>query len=226
MSVINGHAPIRAVLFDLDGTLLDTAPDMVGAMNALRAEEDLPPLDFAMARAQVSHGTSGLMRIGFPDAEGAVLERLRDRFLALYRARLFDETGLFPGGDAMLEHIEHASLPWGVVTNKPGWLAGPLLAGLGLDQRMACLVSGDTLPVRKPHPEPLLHAAQAIGVAPPSCVYVGDALRDIEAARAAGMRAVVASFGYVSPEDQHQLWPAEAWIDEPRDLIDWLESST
>lgn len=226
MSVVNGHAPIRAVLFDLDGTLLDTAPDMVGAMNALRAEEDLPPLDFAMARAQVSHGTNGLMRIGFPDAEGAVLERLRDRFLALYRARLFDETDLFPGGDAMLEHIEHAALPWGVVTNKPGWLAGPLLAGLGLDQRVACLVSGDTLPVRKPHPEPLLHAAQAIGVAPPSCVYVGDALRDIEAARAAGMRAVVASFGYVSPEDQHQLWPAEAWIDEPRDLIDWLESST
>lgn len=226
MSFGNGRAPIRAVLFDLDGTLLDTAPDMVGAMNALRAQEALPPLDFALARAQVSHGTNGLMRIGFPDAEGEILDRLRERFLALYRARLCDETGLFPGGDTLLEHIERASLPWGVVTNKPGWLAGPLLAGLGLERRMACLVSGDTLPVRKPHPQPLLHAAEAIGVAPQSCVYVGDALRDIEAARAAGMRAVVASFGYISPADEPHLWPAQAWIDEPRGLIDWLGSPT
>lgn len=225
MSAGGGRAPVRAVLFDLDGTLLDTAPDMVGAMNTLRAEQGLPPLDFETARAQVSHGSNGLMRVGFPAALGEEFDRLRDRFLALYRERLADETDLFPGGAAMLEHLENASLPWGIVTNKPGWLAEPLLAELGLDRRMACLVSGDTLPVRKPHPQPLLHAAETIGVAPGACAYVGDALRDIEAARAAGMRAVVASFGYVSAADEHHLWPAEAWLAEPRDLIGWLETA-
>lgn len=222
MNVNGQRERIRAVLFDLDGTLLDTAPDMIGAMNALRAAERLPPLDYEAARAQVSHGSNGLMRIAFPDTEGEEFERLRDRFLELYRERLADETDFFPGGAAMLAQLESAALPWGIVTNKPGWLAEPLLAELALDRRMACLVSGDTLPVRKPHPLPLLHAAESIGIAPAACVYVGDALRDIEAARAAGMRPVVASFGYVSAADEHHLWPAEAWIDTPGALIDWL----
>ncbi|MBV6423435.1 MAG: N-acetylmuramic acid 6-phosphate phosphatase [Steroidobacteraceae bacterium] len=225
MSARGRGSPVRAVLFDLDGTLLDTAPDMVGAMNALLAEECLPPVRFDTARAQVSHGSNGLMRIAFPGIEGEAFERLRDRFLALYRARLVDETDLFPGGAELLEYLEGAALPWGVVTNKPGWLAEPLLAELGLAARMACLVSGDTLPMRKPSPEPLLHAAGAIGVPPAECVYVGDALRDVEAARAAGMRAVVASFGYVSAADEHLLWPAEAWIDSPAALVRWLEGT-
>ncbi|MBV6418008.1 MAG: N-acetylmuramic acid 6-phosphate phosphatase [Steroidobacteraceae bacterium] len=225
MSAQRGPASIRAVLFDLDGTLLDTAPDMVGAMNALRAEERLPPVGFETARAQVSHGSNGLMRVGFPDAGGETLERLRERFLALYRARLADETDFFPGGAEVLEYLEQAALPWGVVTNKPGWLAEPLLDALGLATRAACLVSGDTLPVRKPNPQPLLHAAGTIGVAPAACVYVGDARRDVEAALAAGMRAVVASFGYVSAADEHHLWPAEAWIESPRALISWLEGA-
>lgn len=225
MKTCRAQPPIRAVLFDLDGTLLDTAPDMVGAMNALRAEERLPPVEFEAARAQVSHGSNGLMRVGFPDVEGESFERLRERFLALYRARLTDETSLFPGGAEMLERLERAALPWGIVTNKPGWLAEPLLEGLGLAGRMACLVSGDTLPVRKPDPKPLLHAAEAIGVPPAACVYVGDARRDVDAALAAGMRAVVASFGYVSPADEHHLWPAEAWIDSPGALIRWLEGA-
>jgi len=216
------RAPVGAVLFDLDGTLLDTAPDMVGALDTLRREEGLPPVPFALARAQVSHGSNGLLRLGFPAAAGDELERLRERFLALYNERLAQETDLFPGGEVLLAHLEAAPLPWGVVTNKPGWLAAPLLAQLGLDRRMAVLVSGDTLPERKPHPRPLLHAAESIGIDPLACVYVGDALRDVQAACAAGMRAVVASFGYVSAADEHHLWPAEAWIDAPADLIGWL----
>lgn len=219
------RTPVGAVLFDLDGTLLDTAPDMVGALNSLRVEEDLAPVPFELARPQVSHGSNGLLRVGFPEAGGEELERLRERFLAIYNDRLADETDLFPGGDAVLAHLEAAALPWGVVTNKPGWLAAPLLAELGLDRRMAVLVSGDTLPERKPHPRPLLHAAEAIGIDPLACVYVGDALRDIQAARAAGMRPVVASFGYLSPTDAHHEWPAEAWIDAPADLIGWLGSA-
>lgn len=219
------RAPVGAVLFDLDGTLLDTAPDMVGALNTLRLEEGLPPVPFELARPQVSHGSNGLLRVGFPEAAGEALERLRERFLALYYERLADETALFHGADAVLAHLEAAALPWGVVTNKPGWLAAPLLAELGLDRRMAVLVSGDTLPERKPHPRPLLHAAGAIGIDPLSCVYVGDALRDVQAARAAGMRPVVASFGYVCAADAHHLWPAEAWIDAPADLIGWLGSA-
>jgi len=219
------RAPVGAVLFDLDGTLLDTAPDMVGALNTLRREQDLAPVPFAIARPYVSHGSSGLLRVGFPDADADEIERLRERFLALYNDRLADETTLFPGGDILLAHLEAAALPWGVVTNKPGWLAAPLLAELGLEPRMAVLVSGDTLPERKPHPRPLLHAAEAIGIDPLACVYVGDALRDIQAARAAGMRPVVASFGYVAAADAHHLWPAEAWIDALTDLIGWLGSA-
>lgn len=219
------RAPVGAVLFDLDGTLLDTAPDMVGALNTLRREEDLEPVPFELARPQVSHGSSGLLRVGFPDAGADEIERLRERFLALYNDRIADETTFFPGGDTVLAHLEAAALPWGVVTNKPGWLAAPLLAELGLEQRMAVLVCGDTLPERKPHPRPLLHAADAIGIDPLACVYVGDALRDVQAARAAGMRPVVASFGYVAAADAHHLWPAEAWIDAPADLIGWLGSA-
>jgi len=214
---------IHAVLFDLDGTLLDTAPDMIGALNTLRAEEGLAAVPFATARPQVSHGSSGLMRVAFPEAVNGELERLRARFLLLYRERLAEETLLFPGGDIMLEKIEASARPWGVVTNKPGWLAEPLLAELGLEPRMACLVSGDTLPERKPHPRPLLHAARLMGIDPAACVYVGDALRDIQAARAAGMRSVVASFGYVPAGDEHREWPAEAWIDTPAELVGWLE---
>jgi phosphoglycolate phosphatase len=213
----------RAVLFDLDGTLLDTAPDMAGALNALREEESLPPLDYPPVRAQVSHGSLAVVRLGFPGAEGVEFERLRERFLAIYAARLTRETRLFPGFDAVLATLESRGIRWGVVTNKPGFLTEPLLAALGLRIRAACVLSGDSLPERKPHPRPLLVAAERTGVPPAACIFVGDALRDIQAARAAGMLPLIARFGYLGADDDPDSWQAAGSIDSPQELLGWLE---
>jgi phosphoglycolate phosphatase len=211
-----------AILFDLDGTLLDTAPDMIGALNRLRVEHDRAPLPLAEARAHVSHGALRLVRLGFPDVHDDGLEPLRQRFLELYAANLADGTCLFPGIDHVLATLEAERLPWGVVTNKPGWLTDPLLERLGLYERACCVVSGDTVAERKPHPLPLLHAARATGVSPAHCVYVGDAERDIVAGRAAGMQTVVAAYGYLSPEDRPLLWNPHGVVDRPEDLLDWV----
>jgi phosphoglycolate phosphatase len=216
---------VRAVLFDLDGTLLDTAPDMIGALNAVRCEEGEAELAFGALREHVSHGAPALIRLGFPGVDESRFERLRARFLERYRERVADETRLFPGAEQVLMHLERRALPWGIVTNKPGWLTEPLLAALGLRERLACLVCGDTLAERKPHPRPLLHAAETMRLAPAECVYVGDARRDLEAAQAAGMRGVVAAFGYVGADGDCDRWPAEAWLQSPADLIDWLEAA-
>lgn len=214
-----------AVLFDLDGTLLDTAPDMIGAINALRAEHGREPLSLAAARAYVSHGAAALVNLGFDSPPEPEFSRLRQRFLDVYFDRLAQETVLFAGCDLVLEHLERERIPWGIVTNKPGWLTAPLLDALDLSARAACVVSGDTLTERKPHPLPLLHAARSIGCEPGDCVYVGDALRDVQAARAAGMRPVVASFGYIAASDEAHLWPADAWIDRPADLLEWMAAA-
>ena len=215
---------IRAVLFDLDGTLLDTAPDMADSLNALRAEEQLPPLPFDAIRNFVSHGSNALVRLGFEAAPPERFEVLRARFLELYRTRLTLRTRPFEGIPELLGTLERCGLHWGIVTNKPGWLTQPLLQGLGLYARAAAVVSGDTLAQRKPHPLPLLHAARQLGVEPDACVYVGDAERDVLAAKAAGMRALVASFGYIREEERPHLWPADGWIDTPLGVLGWLET--
>lgn len=211
-----------ALLFDLDGTLLDTAPDMGGALNRLRAEHGRDPLPPAAIRPVVSHGAARLVRLGFPQAEGDEFERLRLRFLELYSQHLAEGTQPFPGLLEVLEVIEQRQLPWGVVTNKPGWLTDPLMATLGLAARAGCVVSGDTLAERKPHPLPLLHAAALLRVEPQHCVYVGDAERDIQAGRAAGMRTIVAAYGYIGDDDEPGRWNATGTIDHPRELLEWL----
>ena len=214
-----------AVLFDLDGTLLDTAPDMIGAVNRLRHEHGLEPVLHAALRAHVSHGAARLVRRGMPGTEGDEFERLRLRFLELYSQHLAEGTVLFPGMGEVLELLESARIPWGVVTNKPGWLTDPLLEALGLAARAACIVSGDTVAERKPHPLPLLHAAKQIDVAPERCLYVGDAERDIRAGRAAGMRTIAAAYGYVAPEDDLPGWGGDAIVSHPRELLPWLARS-
>jgi phosphoglycolate phosphatase len=211
-----------ALLLDLDGTLLDTAPDMGGALNLLRVEAGREPLPLAGIRPFVSHGAMRLVSLGFPEASGAEFERLRLRFLELYSQNLALRTALFPGIEPVLDELERLGLPWGVVTNKPGWLTDPLLAALGLDHRASCVVSGDTVAERKPHPLPLLHAAGLVGVAPAHCVYVGDAERDIQAGRAAGMTTVVAAYGYISAEDDPAGWQPTGIIAEPGELLEWV----
>ena len=213
-----------ALLLDLDGTLLDTAPDMGGALNRLLVEANREPLPLASIRPVVSHGAIRLVSLGFPEASGADFERLRLRFLDLYSQNLADRTQLFAGIEPVLEELERLGLPWGVVTNKPGWLTDPLLAALDLDRRAGCVVSGDTVAERKPHPLPLLHAAAMIGVAPACCVYVGDAERDIQAGRAAGMTTVVAAYGYLSVDDDPAAWQPTGIVAEPIELLEWIGS--
>jgi len=211
-----------AVLFDLDGTLLDTAPDMAAALNALRVNEGLEPLPYEQIRPHVSHGAARLVRIGFGCDHGDRFDDLRRRFLTLYRGDIARGTRTFEGLDPVLAQLEARHIAWGVVTNKPGWLTEPLMAAVGLASRARCIISGDTLAERKPHPLPLLHAAGLLGCKPRHCVYVGDAERDVQAGRAAGMRTVVAAFGYLSPDDDPLAWQADAIVEHPVELLGQL----
>ncbi len=213
---------LHAVFFDLDGTLADTAPELAAALNAVRRDEGLPPLPFETIRPVVSHGGAALVRLGFPEAEGARFEALRQRLLDHYQAGLGQATPLFPGMARVLAALEARGLPWGVVTNKPAWLTDPLMAALGLARRAAAIVSGDTCPRKKPHPDPLLHACRLSGVAPEASLYLGDARRDIEAGRAAGMTTAVALWGYLEQDDDPRHWGAHHHLEHPEDTLELL----
>lgn len=219
------NQPLRAILFDLDGTLLDTAPDMVGALNCLCLEQRRETLSLDALRSSVSHGSARLVRIGFPDADAQQFAALQRRFLQIYRATLSTHTRLFNGMDAVLAELTKRGLALGIVTNKPGWLTDPLLAQLELRRRFACVVSGDTVSACKPDPLPMLHAAQLAGAPAGACVYVGDAQRDVQAAHAAGMQALVATYGYLHPEEDWQAWRGDGFVAQPLDLLGWLERS-
>jgi N-acetyl-D-muramate 6-phosphate phosphatase len=216
---------IEGVLFDLDGTLLDTAPDMGGALNELRIEQGLEDLPEAMIRCHVSRGAAALVRLGFPHLTPAEQVSRVERFLVLYRNRLARMTQPFDEMLAVLNSLEERGLPWGIVTNKPTWLTEPLLRELGLSTRPRVVVCGDSLPERKPSPMPLLHAAGRMDLAPERCVYVGDDLRDMQAARAAGMLAIGARFGYIDSTTKIDEWPADGWISSPLQLLEWLPQS-
>lgn len=210
---------IRCVLFDLDGTLADTAPDLAYALNLLRDERGLPPVPVGQVRSHVSHGARGMLEAGLDIRPGdAEFEVLRDRFLELYEQNIARESCLFEGMHALLDGIEARGLVWGVVTNKAERFAVPLIDGFGLTQRSGCLIGGDTTGRAKPHPDPLLAGARAIGVDPATCLYVGDDRRDVEASIAAGMTPVVALYGYLYGADPHD-WGATWMIDRPVDLL-------
>ena len=214
---------VTHVLFDLDGTLLDTAPDLAYALNALCVRHGRPALSFETIRPQVSHGGAALVRLGFGiDDSAPEFEALRLELLDIYHANVARESRLFDGMEELLIALERAGLLWGIVTNKPGWLTTPLLGALGLDARPACVVSGDTLPERKPHPAPLLHAAACMAGAPARCLYVGDAARDIEAGQAAGMFTMAALYGYIPADEDPLSWNATAYVAAPPDIGRWL----
>lgn len=218
--------PVRAVLFDLDGTLIDTAPDMAAALNRVRAENDLEPLPYEVLRPVVSHGARGLIDAGFgSDLSDAERDSLIARFLDCYAAGLANDTAPFDGVGELLRRLHASGLAWGIVTNKPGWLTRPLLEALAIQPPPGCLVCGDCLPRRKPHPEPLVHAAALLDVDPAACIYVGDAERDVQAGLAAGMLTLIADYGYIRPEDEPHLWRATGRITHPSDLLRWLNGA-
>lgn len=208
------------VLFDLDGTLLDTAPDMLAAVNAMRGTRGHAPMRLAELRPHVSKGARAMVAAAFPDIDPALRERWIPEFLAAYERELGRHSGPFDGIEAMLAGLEAAGVPWGIVTNKPEYLAKQLIPMLGWQDRCGVLIGGDTLPVRKPDPLPLTVAAERIGVAAGACVYVGDDERDIAAARAAGMPSVVALWGYRLSGDDPFAWRGDVLVERPADLCD------
>ncbi|MFI4921237.1 MAG: phosphoglycolate phosphatase [Gammaproteobacteria bacterium] len=213
----------KLMLFDLDGTLLDTAPDMGAALNELRAEHKLAPLTADRIRPHVSNGVPALLKLGFGmEPQDTRYAEMRARYLAIYQAGLAKDTRLFHGVEPLLEKLVKLGLSWGIVTNKPGWLTDPLLDAFELRSRAACVVSGDTTARRKPYPDSLLHACKLCGIEPGDSVYVGDAQRDVEAAHAAGMPAIVALYGYLGEDEMPAAWKAEHMIKHPLELLDWV----
>lgn len=217
---------IDLVLFDLDGTLADTAPDLAAAANRQRLARGLEPLALADLRPVASHGARGMIGRAFGVAPGdPQFEALRQEFLALYESALCVRTTLFAGIASTLQEIERRGLRWGIVTNKVGRFTTPLVRRLGLADRAACVVAGDTTPHAKPHPAPLLHAASVAGVAAERCAYVGDDLRDVQAGRAAGMATVIAAYGYLGEAPDIGRWNGDYVIDSPAALLDLLPAA-
>jgi phosphoglycolate phosphatase len=214
---------IDTVFFDLDGTLADTAPDLAYALNTVLQENGFDPLAYESIRHHVSQGGSALIRLGFgSDLEEANFTRLRIRFLEIYRANLCVQTRLFPGMHTILDYIEQYGMKWGVVTNKPAWLTDPLIRALALDQRAACIISGDTTNQKKPHPRPLLYACELVNCPPQLGLYVGDDPRDIQAGKAAGLTTLVARYGYIHQDHSPEQWGADGIIETVTDLLNWL----
>jgi 2-phosphoglycolate phosphatase len=213
-----------AVLFDLDGTFADTAPDLGAALNYLLNLHGKPPLPLETIRPQASHGSLGLLKLGFniePNAPS--FADLRDAFLDYYASHICVHTILFSGMAELIEILEQRGLLWGIVTNKPHRFTLPLMQALGYAQRAACLISGDTCARAKPFPDSLLKASELLEIAPQHCLYLGDDKRDAEAAQAAGMRCIIARYGYHDSLEELSNWPAQGGIDLPSQLLQYLE---
>ncbi|SEO84261.1 HAD-IA family hydrolase [Nitrosovibrio sp. Nv6] len=214
---------IKAVLFDLDGTLADTAPDLGYALNRQRIARGLSALPIELIRIEASAGARGLLGLGFNIRPGDQdYDAMRIEFLDFYAERLCQETCLFQGVAELLDQLDARGLPWGIVTNKPARFSIPLMQALRLSNRVACLVSGGDTTHSKPHPEPLLAASRALDVAPDDCIYLGDDLRDVQASLAAGMEPIIARYGYLGNVGAPEAWGARYLIDQPQELLGYL----
>lgn len=214
---------INTVFFDLDGTLADTAPDLAGALNQLRNEKNLPNLPYHEIRPIVSHGGSALIRFGFDlEEENPEFKDLRERFLQLYQSRLHNSTTLFAGIAELLDTLENENITWGVITNKSAWLTNPLMEQLGLTGRAACVICGDSTSYLKPHPAPIQLANEITATRPQYSLFVGDAQRDIEAGKAAGLHTLVALYGYLGEFDNPETWQADGMVKSPGEIIQWI----
>lgn len=212
-----------AVFFDLDGTFADTAPDLGAALNHLRNLHHLDPMPLQTIRPHASHGSAGLLKLGFNIEPGEPhYSRLRDHFLDYYADHICVHTTLFPGMEELIKTLEQHKLPWGIVTNKPHRFTFPLMQALGYEHRAACLISGDSCLHAKPYPDSLLMACDLLKVRPQDCLYLGDDRRDAEAAQAAGMDFIIARYGYISSPDDLASWPARGGIDLPHQLMHYL----
>jgi N-acetyl-D-muramate 6-phosphate phosphatase len=217
---------IEAVLFDLDGTLADTAPDMARTVNEMRIRRSLAPVPLSQVRPHVSKGARGMLLGAFEmTVEHPDFAAMREEFLTLYADRLSVDTVLFPEMAELLDAIEQRGMRWGVVTNKFERFARPVLHGLGLLQRSGTIVGGDTCARAKPFPDPLLHACRQIGIAPERTVYVGDDERDIQAAHAAGMPGLVAGYGYIGDGPPPVAWGGDAIVDSPAGILHWIDAA-
>ncbi len=217
--------PARAVLFDLDGTLADTLPDLSHALSQAMAEHDVAPVSAAVLRPFVSRGARAMAAQACANqVDATTLEKIVARFLALYGAGVSRHTRLFDGIPALLDELQRRAIPWGIVTNKRREYTEPLMSALDPRARAACIVSGDSTANAKPHPQPLLHACKLMGGDPRQCVYVGDAQNDVLAARRAGMYSVVALYGYIAPGDDPRNWQADATINAPHELLAWIDN--
>ena len=211
---------LKAVLFDLDGTLFDTAVDFTAVLNAMLSERELAPQSYDEVRKRVSDGARAVVSLGFQQQEGeAGFQALLDEFLDRYLVQLAVSTTLFPGMSEVLTHIESLGMKWGIVTNKPARFTEPLLAAMDLDQRCATAICPDHVTNRKPHPEPIYLACKEINCLPAHTIYVGDHRRDIDAGRNASMRTVACAYGYVSAGDSAESWAADYLVTQALDLI-------
>jgi len=216
--------PINAVLFDLDGTLLDTAKDLGMALNQLLRAHHLPLIPFEVIRPAAGSGCQGLLKLGMNmEPHDEHYSAFCEQLLNLYQYHLTDTTQLFPGMENTLTFLEKNGIPWGIVTNKPAKYTDQLITYLQLDKRAACIISGDSLPNRKPHPEPILHACRLLQQAPKHCLYIGDSAIDIQACKAAGSPSLAALYGYIPSGENPRIWGADGYIEHASEIIRWIE---
>ena len=217
------HAKIGGVLFDLDGTLLDTAADLAAALNQVLISQQAKPLSVNDVRPAISSGVAGLLNLGLQiNIKDPIFPSLRKQFLDYYAQHICVHTHLFQGVETLINYLQEKKWPWGIVTNKSAILTEQLIKKFPLLNKAKCIIAGDTLKYSKPHPQPLLHASICIACLPEHCVYVGDAKRDIEAANAANMHSLIALYGYINDKEDINTWNASASITSPADIIKYL----